>query len=79
MCAECLNTGWVGDNGPGQRGNREYAPCDCRAKMPAMTTSADDPVGSVLYPSSCGACRTCYRAGFAVWNLSLTASVLECL
>ena len=28
-CEECLDTGWVGDNGPGRRGNNEYMPCDC--------------------------------------------------
>ena len=30
-CEDCRGTGWVGDNGPGQRGNREYVPCDCTA------------------------------------------------
>lgn len=31
-CLECKDTGWVGDIGPGIRGNHEYMPCDC---MPA--------------------------------------------
>lgn len=29
FCEECHDTGYVGDNGPGIRGNREYAPCEC--------------------------------------------------
>jgi len=28
-CEDCLDTGWVGDNGPGKNGNNEYMPCDC--------------------------------------------------
>ena len=27
-CEACRGTGWYGDNGPGQRGNREYVECD---------------------------------------------------
>ena len=28
-CNDCLDTGWVGDNGPGKKGNNEFIPCDC--------------------------------------------------
>lgn len=28
-CDMCNGTGWVGDRGPGIRGNGEYAVCDC--------------------------------------------------
>ena len=36
MCELCKGTGWYGDNGPGIKGNREYIPCECRAKKPAQ-------------------------------------------
>lgn len=35
-CDDCHDTGWYGDNGPGIRGNREYAPCECREKGKIM-------------------------------------------
>jgi hypothetical protein len=28
-CELCNDTGFYGDNGPGQKGNREYVQCDC--------------------------------------------------
>ena len=29
----CNGTGFYGDNGPGQKGNREYVQCDCTKPM----------------------------------------------
>jgi len=31
-CENCHDTGWYGDLGPGIKGNREYAPCECSGK-----------------------------------------------
>jgi len=28
-CEDCHDTGWVGDNGPGMKGNSEYHECEC--------------------------------------------------
>lgn len=32
-CVECRDTGYVGDNGPGIRGNNEYAECGCARRL----------------------------------------------
>jgi len=29
FCDDCHDTGWVGDNGPGRKGNNEYHECHC--------------------------------------------------
>lgn len=31
-CNDCEDTGWLGDNGPGVKGNNEVVRCDCEAK-----------------------------------------------
>jgi hypothetical protein len=40
-CELCNGTGFYGDNGPGQKGNREYVQCDC-TKTKQMTTPAPE-------------------------------------
>ena len=39
-CEMCNGTGFVGDNGPGIKGNSEYVPCECAEKnvKPANST-----------------------------------------
>jgi len=38
---DCNGTGYYGDNGPGQAGNREYQHCECRS--PPMQIKARCP------------------------------------
>ncbi len=32
-CNICEDTGWYGDNGPGQSGNSEYVECECQTQQ----------------------------------------------
>jgi len=41
LCELCNGAGFYGDNGPGQKGNREYVQCDC-TKPKQMTTPAPE-------------------------------------
>ena len=45
-CETCHNTGYSGDNGPGKKGNQEWAPCDaCKiGKITAWSESREEKI-----------------------------------
>ena len=40
ICGNCKDTGWVGDNGAGIKGNTEIAPCGCGLVKPMLGAPA---------------------------------------
>ena len=61
-CAECDGTGWVGDNGPGIKGNTEIDPCGCGLKKPLLdgtTRKVSDLTVAELYDLIIKAVKEC--------------------
>ena len=53
-CEECKDTGWVGDNGAGIRGNNEYEPCFCITESDEATAKSGRTVVSQTSEPSFG-------------------------